>query len=792
MKTRSILLPAGVCLSLVFLFGCGSATNEPPTKSVAAPVLTPEAGTYSAEIDVVMATATPEATIRYTSDGSTPTESSGTLYTGPVHVATSTTFKAVAFRTGWTTSPVTTTAYTIAPLVAAPSFSPSAGIYPAAQDVTISTTTAGASIRYTTDGTTPTDTVGTLYAGPVHIATSLTLKAAAFESGRTTSPVTSGKYEIGPLAAAPAFDPAPGAYLNPVDVTISTTTPGASIRYSTDGTTPTETSGTLYTGPVHLADSLTLRAVAFGFGVRTSAVTSGGYTIGLHVAAPAFTPPPGTSSTAQDVAVSTSTPGASIRYTTDGTTPTETAGTLYAGPVHIASTLTLKAVAFRTGWTTSAVTSGTYQIGLIVADPEFSVPPGTYATAKNVAITTTTEGATIRYTTDGSTPTTTHGTIYGSAVRVAKTLTLKAVAYRTGYTTSAVASGDYKRVGVTAGSLHAAAAKADGTVWTWGWNTDGQLGNGTTNPSPVPARVTTLADVVDVAAGPYHTVALKSDGTVWAWGRNFSGQLGDGTTTQQLTPVRSAGLSGVTAIACGGNSTYALRSDGTVWAWGLNSQGQLGDGTETDRYTPVQVAGLTGIVAITAGELHGLALASDGTVWAWGSNSYGQLGDGTTNIELVPVTIPSLSGMTAAGAKGFHSAAVKSGGSLWAWGSGPYGELGIGDRPSVLPVPTQAVGFAAVVAVEAGGFHTVAVIEDGTLRACGNNAYGQLGDGTNTDAAVAVTVVGISGVIDAAGGLDFSVAIAGDGTVWTWGHNANYQIGDGTTNDRWIPAPIVF
>lgn len=792
MKKRSVLGVLGVCLSLLTVFGCGSATNEPQPTTVAAPVLSPEAGTYSAAMDVAMTTATPQATIRYTADGSTPTPTVGTVYAGPVHVATTTTLRAVAFRDGWTTSAVTSATYTIAPLVAAPSFSPGPGTYAAAQDVAISTATGGAAIRYTTDGTTPTDTVGTLYAGPAHVATTLTLRAVAFRTGYTTSPVTSGLYEIGPLAAAPAFDPAPGTYLNPQDVAISTATAGASIRYTTDGATPTDTTGTLYTGPVHIADSLTLRAVAFGFGIRTSAVTSGSYTIGLHVAAPAFDPPPGTYASAQDVIIATATAGSSIRYTTDGTTPTETAGTLYTGPIHVVDALTLKAVAFRTGWTTSAVTSGAYKIGLIVADPEFSVPPGTYATAKNVAITTTTAGATIRFTTDGSAPTATHGTIYSSPVRIAKSLSLKAVAYKTGYTTSAVTTGEYKRIGVAAGALHAVLAKSDGTVWAWGGNTEGQVGNGTTNPSPTATLVAGLSDVVDVAAGYYHSVALKSDGTVWAWGRNLLGQLGDGTSTQQLSPVQTQGISGVIAVACSGNSSYALKSDGTVWAWGLNDAGQLGDGTETTRYLPVQVQGLAGVLAIAAGEFHGLALEGDGTIWAWGNNLYGQLGDGTTTTQLVPVQIPTLSGMTALGADGYHSAAVKSDGTLWSWGTGLFGELGIGDRPPVWPTPTQALGLAAVSAVDAGVHHTVALIEDGTLWACGNNLYGQLGDGTNTDAPVAVPVLGISlAVVDVGAGLDFTIAVASDGTVWAWGHNFNYELGDGTTTDRWLPVRVV-
>ena len=230
--------------------------------------------------------------------------------------------------------------------------------------------------------------------------------------------------------------------------------------------------------------------------------------------------------------------------------------------------------------------------------------PGLYASAKDVAITTMTTGATIRYTTDGSTPTDTVGTLYTAPVRVAESLTLKAVAYRAGWTTSSVTTGEYKRVGISAGIFHTILAKADGTVWTWGGNYEGQIGDGTTTSRPTPAQILGISGVVAVAAGYYHSVALKSDGTVWAWGRNMFGQLGDGTTTQRLAPVQVVGISGVTAVAGGENSTYALKSDGTVWAWGRNSEGQLGDGTRTDRYSPVQVQGLSGVLAIAAGEVH--------------------------------------------------------------------------------------------------------------------------------------------------------------------------------------------
>ena len=793
MRHRAFSPTPFICLCLLLSLGpgCASESEPPPPSTVAAPVISPGTGTYSAALDVAITTTTSNATIRYTTDGSTPTETAGTVYAAPVHIADSGTIKAVAYRTGWTTSSVTSAQYTIAPLVAGPTFTPPAGTYIPAQDVAIATTTAGAAIRYTTDGSTPTATNGTIYAGPVHIASSLTLKAVAYQAGWTTSPVTTGQYVIGLPVAAPAFDPGPGAYYDPQDVSLSTSTPGAAIRYTTDGSTPTETAGTPYTAPVHIASNLTLKAVAYQAGWRTSTVTSGNYSIGPDVAAPVFSPAPGSYSSAQTVVMTTATPGSSIRYTTDGSIPTDSVGTLYAAPVPVASSLTLRAVAYRSGWTTSSVTVGDYVITGAVAAPEYSVTPGTYSTAKTVAITSATSGATIRYTTDGSTPTETAGTVYSTPLLVDRTLTLKAIAYRSGWTTSAVTVGEYRRVGIATGVMHTLLAKSDGTVWTWGGNLEGQLGDGTTNSRSQPVRITGLPGVIAVAAGHYHSVALAADGTVRTWGRNFSGQLGDGTTTQRSAPVEVDGLTGVTAVAAGGGSTYALRSDGTVWAWGNNMEGQLGDGTTTDRYAPVQVTGLTNVLSISAGEVHALALKSDGTIWAWGNNLFGELGDGTTNQARTPVHAASLSGMTAIAAGGYHSAAVKSDGTLWSWGSGLYGELGIGSQAQIWPTPTQATGVTAAAAVGAGGNHTLVLLGGGTVLACGLNIYGQLGDGTNNDRSVAVPVTGLAGVVAIGAGFYHSAAVTDDGAVWTWGHNSDYQLGDGTTTDRNAPVQVI-
>ncbi|WP_461671127.1 RCC1 domain-containing protein, partial [Mycobacterium tuberculosis] len=192
-----------------------------------------------------------------------------------------------------------------------------------------------------------------------------------------------------------------------------------------------------------------------------------------------------------------------------------------------------------------------------------------------------------------------------------------------------------------------------------------------------PVQVSGLTDVVDIASGGYYSLALKDDGTVWAWGNNSNGELGDGTTANRLTPVQVFGLSDVQAIAAGGNHGLALRHDGTVWAWGQNNWGAIGIGTTSGRVTtPAQVTGLCDVTAIAGGGFHSLALKSDGTVWTWGLNNYNQLGDGTSTNRSAPVQAYEVDGAIAVAAGGYSSIVLRSDGRVWSWGLNTSGQLG--------------------------------------------------------------------------------------------------------------------
>lgn len=306
-------------------------------------------------------------------------------------------------------------------------------------------------------------------------------------------------------------------------------------------------------------------------------------------------------------------------------------------------------------------------------------------------------------------------------------------------------------VAVAAGQWSAMALKKDGTVWAWGDNHDGQVATGSFTPSvAIPTQITALSGITAIAAGGGIMGAVKSDGTVWAWGDNALGELGNGlvgsgtTTGNSLccfaSPQQVQGLTGVTSIAMGGSHTIAIRSDGSAWSWGFNLYGQLGNGTLAKMgcscvSTAAPIPGIMGVTAAAAANDSSLLIKGDGTVWTMGRAQYGPLGTGNTTTDTpTPAQVPGISNAVGASghAGGYSLLVVLSSGAVVGWGMSDNGELlNNMTTPAITPTPTPAAGLppSTTVAV-AGGFEwSMALETDGTVWSAGLNTVGQLGQG---------------------------------------------------------------
>ncbi|MBK8011512.1 MAG: hypothetical protein IPK13_09185 [Deltaproteobacteria bacterium] len=343
---------------------------------------------------------------------------------------------------------------------------------------------------------------------------------------------------------------------------------------------------------------------------------------------------------------------------------------------------------------------------------------------------------------------------------------------------------------------------AGNEVWCWGNGASGKLGDGTTMSRTFAAPVSGLPNPdlaenlpVEVALGPDTSCARLRGGTLWCWGGNLYGQIGDGTTWSRVTPVQVADLGNAVAdVSMGFENTCALKMDGTVWCWG---SGFVGDGIQHGGLVghPVQAGALAlghEAVQVSSGWAHTCALKMDQTVWCWGSNQSFQLGLSGTSVEYAPVrlTHPDLDGKVVRLYTGsYHACALLEDQSVWCWGENYDGQCGAPSVYGTTPVEVTAVGHE-VVDVATGNYHTCALKEDGSVWCWGWNGRGQLGTG-NTQSSVAPVQMQLPGAaLEIEAGLMSTYATLEDGSVWATGSNDWGELGVGAVGEQLVPALV--
>jgi len=332
---------------------------------------------------------------------------------------------------------------------------------------------------------------------------------------------------------------------------------------------------------------------------------------------------------------------------------------------------------------------------------------------------------------------------------------------------------------------------ASGTVQCWGDNTYGQLGNGTTVKSSIPVTVTGLTNMKAVAVGSLgHACALTNAGTVWCWGNNTYGELGNNTTVSSNVPVQVTGLSNITSISTGYEHSCAVDNLGTVKCWGWNGNGQLGKDNNAmspstylaSSSTPLVISGLSGIIAVSSFVSSNCALDGLGAVKCWGGNPNGELGNGTTTLSYIPVSVSGLSGATAISMGIGYGCAVVNTGEVKCWGRNTNGQLGNGTTiNSLTPVLT---GLTGVKSISLGDSHSCALTNTGEVKCWGSNSSKQLGTTVTSTQSNLPVSTGLTGISSIASGRAHSCALTTTTCeVKCWGGNTSGQLGNGTTTD---------
>ena len=333
----------------------------------------------------------------------------------------------------------------------------------------------------------------------------------------------------------------------------------------------------------------------------------------------------------------------------------------------------------------------------------------------------------------------------------------------------------------------------EGNLWTWGTGANGRLGvNDTTDISTPITTSAGGANWKQVGTGNVHTAAIKTDGTLWTWGAGSAGQLGNFATTQRNTPVTTfAGGTNWKQVSCGSDCMVAIKTDGTLWIWGNGNTLQLGVNDTVDRNTPVTTfAGGTNWKQVSSGTNFTAAIKTDGTLWTWGFGTNGRLGVNDANNRSTPVTT-FIGGTTwkQVSCGNLHTAAIKTDGTLWTWGAGTSGQLGNNDDTTDRSTPvTTFLGGTTWKQVSCGNLHTAAIKTDGTLWTWGSGISVQLGINSANNRSIPVTTfAGGTNWKQVSGGKEHTAAIKTDGTLWIWG-NGTALLGVNDGNNRYTPV----
>lgn len=486
-------------------------TPTPPTPKTAKPTFSPSAGSVEVGTSVTISCAD-DATIYYTTDGTTP-DTSSSVYSSPIAVPNEgITIKAVAKAADKDLSAVASAHYTVSmQTVATPTFSPMGGSVPAGSTIIISCDTAGATIHYTTDGTQPDETSPVYTDGVTVGTTAFTLKAYAVKENMHDSATVSENYTVAmDMVATPVISPNAGAVNKGTEVSITCETAGAEIHYTTDGTNP-NASSPVYSAAFVINAATTVKAIGIKSGMTTSNIASAVYTI-AKVATPTFTPAAGQINYGSTVAIATSTTGATIYYTTDGSAPSSSS-TEYTAPIELTVATTIKAIAVKSDMDDSSVASAAYTIHMdTVATPTFSPSAGAVNIGTTVTISCATTGAEIHYTTDGTTPTAS-SPVYSSAITINEAQTIKAIGIKTGMTNSSVASASYTIAKVATPSFSVPAGEVEsGTTVTITCSTSGATIHYTTDGTdPTSSSPTYSAPIEITTAITLKAIAVKAN-----------------------------------------------------------------------------------------------------------------------------------------------------------------------------------------------------------------------------------------------------------------------------------------